>query len=89
MPPQTIDASAFTRKQAMELTDLALGRTPHQPQSELAKLFEGDRSKPSTIERHRRCTEWVRQNLTMALRWFWAEGQRKALEGKFLSTISL
>jgi hypothetical protein len=72
-PPGDIDVLIAQAKKrrllVVECKDLAVGRAPHELQSELTKLFEGEGGKPSAIERHLRRTEWVSQNLTKVLHW--------------------
>lgn len=72
-PPGDIDVLIAQPKKrrllVVECKDIAVGRAPHELQSELAKLFQGEAGKPSAIERHQRRTEWVRQNLSSVLSW--------------------
>lgn len=72
-PPGDIDVLIAQAKKrrllVVECKDLAVGCAPHELQSELTKLFEGEGGKPSAIERHIRRTDWVRQNLTKVFQW--------------------
>lgn len=53
----------------IECKDLALARTPREMANELETFFEGKHGKKSTIEKHQRRVEWVRQHLHEVVTW--------------------
>lgn len=86
-PPGDIDILVAEQDRrrllVVECKDLAVGRAPHELQSELAKLFERENGKPSSVERHLQRVEmgsaeyWLRASLT------WFDSRWQALEGRF------
>lgn len=53
----------------IECKDLALARTPREMANELEAFFEGKHGKKSTLEKHQRRVEWVRQHLHEVVTW--------------------